>query len=302
MHDVKRQYWRNLFLFAIATSLAGAIAAGYLVVPYVRANALAHPPRTRASGLTPSDFELPFLDISFRNRNKQMLRAWYIPSKNRAAVIVAHGLGGNRGNVTAQAAILAARGYGVLLVDLTGHGDSEGDAITFAGEDIEAAVIYLQSRDEIDRQRIGVFGMSLGAMVALQAAANTKDIKAVVADGTGPTGFEDEPIPKSWDGYLKLPFYWAEYEVWKWQGVSAPRSIVNAIARISPRPIFLIVAGQDTSELELNYRFYEAAREPKAIWVIAEAHHLEGWKLRPEEYRGRIIAFLGQALLESGRF
>ncbi len=281
----------------MAALVAGALAACYLVVPYVRANALAHPPRTRPGGVTPSELGLSFLDISFQNRKDQRLRAWYTPSVNRAAVIIAHGLGGNRGDGLAQAAALAGRGYGVLLLDLTGHGDSEGDAITFGGEDIEAAAAYLTSREEIDRRRIGVFGMSLGAMVALQAAANTDDLTAVVADGTGPTGFEDEPLPATWEGYLKLPLYWTEYQVWNWQGVSAPRSIVAAIARISPRPVLLIAAGQDRSELELNYRFYQAAREPKELWVISEAHHMEGWTLRPEEYRERIIAFFDRSLL-----
>ncbi len=199
-----------------------------------------------------------------------------------------------------QAAALARRGYGVLLLDLTGHGDSEGDAAAFGGADIEAAANYLQTLGDIDRERIGVMGFSLGAMISIQAAASTHAIKAVVADGAGPTGFEDEPTPTTLDGWLKLPFYAVEYKTWEWQKVSAPLAMVQAISRIAPRPVLLVAAGQNRSELDLQRRFYAAAGEPRGLWVIPEAQHMQGWQLRPQEYEQRIAAFFDQALLLVG--
>lgn len=292
----KRHYWRNLFLFTAGAFLAAAVVTCYLVIPFVYASALAHPQRKPVCCFTPGDLGLTFLDVSFRNASGLLLGGWYIPSHNRAAVIIAHGLGGNRVDTLLPAATLARRGYGVLLLDLAGHGDSEGQAATFGGADIEAAAAYLQTLDGIDPERIGVMGQSLGAMVSIQAAASTQAIKAVVADGAGPTGFEDEPTPTTLDGWFKLPFYAVEYKVWKWQGVSAPLAMVQAIARITPRPVLLIASGQNKSEVALQRRFFAAAGEPRSLWIIPEAQHIQGWQLRPQEYEERIAAFFDQAL------
>ena len=58
------------------------------------------------------------------------LAAWYVPSKSGAAIVMLHGLGGNRGDDLALAADLSSRGYALLIPDLRAHGESEGAAST----------------------------------------------------------------------------------------------------------------------------------------------------------------------------
>ena len=54
------------------------------------------------------------------------LAGWYAPSRNGAAVVLLHGAGSTRSNVLDEAVVLAEHGYGVLMLDARGHGESAG--------------------------------------------------------------------------------------------------------------------------------------------------------------------------------
>jgi pimeloyl-ACP methyl ester carboxylesterase len=67
-------------------------------------------------------------------------------------------------------------GYGVLLFDRRGEGDSEGDpnALGWNGDrDIKAAIAFLRERAEVDPDRIGGIGLSVGGELMLETAAET---------------------------------------------------------------------------------------------------------------------------------
>ncbi len=79
-----------------------------------------------------------------------------------------------------------------------------------------------------------------------------------------------------------------------------PPGLDDLVARISPRPVFFIYAtpGQG-GEAELTQIFYEAAREPKAIWRVPGSGHTGGIEARPREYERRVIGFFDDALLDN---
>ena len=109
------------------------------------------------------------------------LEATYVPSKNRAAMIVYGGAGR-----TEQGLMLARHGYGVLLLVPRGQGASEGDIVRWAGDDdLLAGAEYLQGRPDVDDGRIGAIGFSIGGEQLLEAAARSTAIKAVVSEGAG---------------------------------------------------------------------------------------------------------------------
>ena len=112
------------------------------------------------------------------------LAGWYVPSKNGAAVIAFHG----RTKAQPHARMLARHGYGVLILDRRGEGESEGDGSMFGWggtPDIHAAVDFLKARPDVDPARIGGIGFSVGGEVMLQAAAENPDLAAVVSEGAG---------------------------------------------------------------------------------------------------------------------
>ena len=130
-------------------------------------------------------FDLAHEDVVLHTRDSLGLAAWYVPSQNGAAVVVAHGGGGTRNGSERHARMLARAGYGVLLYDARGNGESEGrhDAMGWTWEpDVAAAVDFLLRRPDV-RGRIGALGISTGAEAVRQAAARDDEIAAVVSDG-----------------------------------------------------------------------------------------------------------------------
>jgi pimeloyl-ACP methyl ester carboxylesterase len=187
----------------------------------------------------------------------------------------------------------------VLLLDERAHGGSEGDTITFGGDDIVGAAAYLQGRPDVDPHRIGAWGFSLGGLAIIQAAASSGTIRAIVADGPSPGALRDMAEPESPGGWLWVPFHWAWYQVLRYQGVAAPTAVIDALPQIAPRPILLVAGAAQRSEQLRIQGFYAAAAQPKALWEIPEAGHLGGWAARPDEYEARVVAFFNQALLQT---
>lgn len=79
---------------------------------------------------------------------------------------------------------LTRNGIGVLRYDDRGVGKSEGDYSKATSEDlsrdVEAAIKYLQSRKDIDANKIGLIGHSEGGIIAPMVAQNSKDVKFMV--------------------------------------------------------------------------------------------------------------------------
>ena len=123
-------------------------------------------------------------NVSFRTSDGLELQGWYVPSKNGAAVIAFPGRSGSQ----AHTRMLVSHGYGVLLFDRRGEGQSEGDSNLLgwgADKDILAAIEFLKARPDVDPGKIGGIGLSVGGELMLQAAAETDELAAVVSEGAG---------------------------------------------------------------------------------------------------------------------
>jgi pimeloyl-ACP methyl ester carboxylesterase len=292
------RYWRNLALFAWATGCIGALFLMYVGHPYYLSRGWSHPKRSAVCCVTPADYGLDYEDVSFNTSDGLTLRGWYVPSTNGAAVILLHPIASNRVGVLKVAEVLARHGYGVLLFDLRAHGESDGELLPFGGneaEDVRGAAAYLQTRTDVDPNRIGAMGLSLGAQVSILGAARTEAIRAVAADAPCCTTFGDIPPPASPGDWLWVPYDLVFFPLLQWHtGVSDPEPVREAIARISPRPI-LLIGGE--SEWNMQEHLYRAAAEPKSLWLIPGAGHIDGLSKRPEEYEARIVGFFDRALL-----
>ena len=160
----------------------GALVGAYLILaPFLMAYVLTH----SARAFVPADHVgAPHQNVTFTTADGLRLRGWYVPSKNGAAVIAFPGRKGTQ----KPARMLARRGYGVLLFDRRGEGESEGDpnAWGWAGyQDVIAAVRFLQHRPDVQRGRIGGIGLSVGGEMMLEAAAKSRGLNAVISEGAG---------------------------------------------------------------------------------------------------------------------
>lgn len=136
------------------------------------------------------------------------------PGERRPAVLVLHGFGSrkNAPNVTGPASMFTNWGYVVLRFDMRSCGESDGafghilceDQV----EDTRAAITFVQSRPEVDPERICVVGSSFGAAVAVYAGGIDARIKAVISSGGwghGERKFRGQhPTPEAWEAFTQM--------------------------------------------------------------------------------------------------
>jgi uncharacterized protein len=291
------RYWFNLIGFSLVMVVVGYFAFTYLGRSYFMAKGFTQPQRMPLCCKTPADKGLDYEDVEFTTEDGVAIRGWYIPSKNRAAVILLHPMASNRLGTMDHALMFAKHGYGVLMIDLRMHGESGGDLLTFGGDeylDVSAAVDYLQAFPDLDPERIGVMGFSLGASASVLSGARDNRLAAVAADAPGATVFQDWPKPKTAYESLYVPFdIMFFYYLHRVDGVIDPLSITDAAARISPRPLLLI-----SSEERAIEPFFAAANEPKQKLILPNTPHISGLRTHPQEYEETVISFFDTWLLE----
>ena len=132
--------------------------------------------------------------VRFTASDGVRLEGWYRPSRNGAAVLLISGGGGNRRSTLRHARMLERNGYGVLVYDPRGSGNSEGTVNSYGWgweRDAAAALDVLARRSDVRPGRVGVLGLSTGADIAIDTAARRPDVRAVVADGAAGIGYED---------------------------------------------------------------------------------------------------------------
>jgi dipeptidyl aminopeptidase/acylaminoacyl peptidase len=255
-------------------------------------------PRSEASK-HPDQVGIPGLrEVIFSAPGQPRLAGWYVPSRNRAAVILVHGTGADRAALVAETRILADAGFGALAIDLPGQGASEGHTLWGVKERqaISSAVDWLSGREEVDATRVGGFGFSMGAYVLTQAAVLDKRLRAVTL-AASPTDVVEQTWVTSarWGLVSQLPQYWAL----RASGMPLEMLPKDVIGRIAPRAIFII-----NGELDKNVPPYmarqlaaAAAGDSTELWMIPKAHHGDYSQIVPKEYGERLVLFFRRELL-----
>ena len=279
-------------------SLLGAVAVlgvYWVVLPVGIALMATHRPREAAETVDLGRASQP---VTLRTADGLDLHGRYVTSRNGAAVIVFPGTAGR----AAQARALVRHGYGVLMLDMRGYADSDGDPNMFGwrgAKDVDAGVAFLARRTDVRDGRIGGLGYSVGGEVMMEAAAGNPALRAVVADGAGERSVRESRL-RGRAGWLSLPSYLVQTAaVAVLSGDRPPPSLVDVAPKIAPRPLFLIGAGADNGGEDLQPHYFAAAKEPKAFWKIPEAGHTGGFAARPREYARRLADFFDAALLAS---
>jgi fermentation-respiration switch protein FrsA (DUF1100 family) len=241
----------------------------------------------------------PHETVTFTTADGLRLEGWYIPSRNGAAVISFPGRKGPQ----RQARMLARHGYGVLLFDRRGEGRSDGEPNSWGwggDADIKAAIRYLQHRPDVDPERIGGIGLSVGGELMLQTAAETTDLAAVVSEGAGARTMAEEvdteDLPPLDRVLAHLSYGLRDATVAVTSNHTPPKHLKTLVPEIAPRPLLLIAAPNSPNGEKLNRLYYKTAHEPKALWEIPESGHIGGIAARPAEYERRVVGFFDRAL------
>lgn len=249
----------------------------------------------RGHVLTPERIGLKYEDVYFESRDGVRLHAWFLPAQGAAQATVLH-LHGNAENISTHIGNvywMPARGFNVLLLDYRGYGASLGSpSVEGALIDVDSAMQTLLARADVDRSRIVVFGQSLGGALAIHYVAHTpyrQHVRALIVESAFSSYREiaREKLAAFWLTWpLQYPLSWT---------VSDDYSPLRAVGQVSPIPL-LILHGDADPIVPLHHgeRLYEAARDPKALWVVPGGGHTEA--LRDDAGRDRLAAYIRNAV------
>jgi len=227
------------------------------------------------------------------------IRAWYYPPQNGAVLLALDGPGGSLGGGLPPVAFLVERGYGALQFDSRACAQPMS-AVTLGGKeilDVRAGLDFLLTQPEVER--IGAYGFSMGGVTAIRSAARYPEIGAIVAEG----GFHNlgidfieparhKPITENLMLYAIAGTFWVNTGVNPWQ-----ISPIDDLPRISPRPVLLIYGEYELASGRGRAQ-YNAAGEPKELWVVPGGGHGRNHLAAPGEYQQRVLDFFDQYLLD----
>lgn len=283
--------------------VGGALLAGAVGVAMYAAHHI-HGVQRRAPddfGFSPWEVQVEHEPVSFQTEGGITIRGWWFARPESRRVIV--GLTGHRGvkqDLLGIGSGLWRAGYNVLLFDYRGCGESDPGPQSLAHNelrDARAAVRYAQQR--VPGGSLGVIGYSMGAAVAILLAAAEPAIAAVVADSPFATmrdvvahAYQRRRLPTR-------PILDLTDAVTRWRYGYRFQAVrpIDVVGQIAPRPLLLI---HGTADLIIpvahSQRLYEAAGEPKQLWLFPDAPHCAGYFVDRPAYVARVAQFFTEAL------
>ena len=287
---------------SVAAGAVSAIVTGTFVTAYLTVNPLWRPRRR-----LPFGGKQGFRTVSFSSADGIRLAGWYADgAAHDVTIILCHGWFGDKTDMLSLAEVLHNARFNVLAFDFRSWGESDRGPVTLGhreAQDVLGALRFLKEQQPAQSRRIGVFGLSMGAAAALMAAAQSRDIDAVVADS-------------SYAG-LAREVYWALRRVWgpltpvtyvltRWFGERLMRTPLPAvspeqvISQIAPRPVLIIHGTQDRLiDVSDAHALYRSSGEPKVLWLIEGADHNETRAVGAQEYDDRVVGFFEQHLVKT---
>jgi uncharacterized protein len=292
-----------LILLVIAILLTGAT----LGISYYSANSLVHSPRAVPLD-KPENYGYTYENVNFSPPDDPTitLKGWYIPpkpEKKGAVILYVHGFQAERSWLLSQARFMIDDGYGALMFDLRNSGASGGNMTYFGAkewQDVTGAVNYLRSRPEVDMDRLGIMGRSMGGGVVIRAAAELQIFKFVIAQSTftDAESLVNDVVPLS-TGLPSFPFaplieFFAKRET----GVDL--KTINSVAelqKLGNTPVMVIHGTKDDwIPYAHGQKLYAAAIGPKVFYPVEGAPHYPLLPYDPVGLPKALLAFVNQYL------
>ncbi|HYQ03518.1 MAG TPA: alpha/beta fold hydrolase [Polyangiaceae bacterium] len=232
----------------------------------------------------------PAEPIQFRSEQGDVLGGWWLPPRNGSSIVFAHGTGADRSQLAPQAEVLARAGYGVLLFDFPGHGESSG-RVTWSRSEPSALRSAVTTAYARGSQHVAVLAFSAGAMIALHEATSDERVQALVLEGA--VGTLDGSVLQDFRRWGPLS-QWPAILATRWAGFRP-----DALGPLRPLhcQILFIAGGRDEDvPLPLTRALFSQVQAQKELWVIDNAAHGTYQQVAGPEFETRLVSFFDKAL------
>jgi pimeloyl-ACP methyl ester carboxylesterase len=249
-------------------------------------------------------------DVSFRSTDGLLLKGWWFvatgPRADKAVVFV-HGRGQNRIISSFRpdriAPIFLARGWNVLLFDLRGHGESEGERYSlgqYEPRDIIAAIELAAERSGIHKQRVALIGESLGAGSAIMTVAVDPAIGPIVTDSAYADAYT--VVSEVGQNYTGLPS-------WFTPGIVLAGKLFFGLDVASVRPVDVVRSHPERAWLFIQCTadatvhphhgtdLKAASANPRSeLWMVDGCAHVQAFVEHPAEWQQHVVTFLDREI------
>lgn len=282
----------------LSATIAGALYTVNAVTRASKINPLAN------YSFTPYELDVPWEDVRIPTQGADTLAGWWLPRPaSQQVIVVCYGYRNRRADMLGVGAALWRHGYNVLLFDYHGHGEHAGSRVTLGYRELAdalAAIRYTCTR--LPSARLGVLGYSMGAAIAIMAAARDPRVEVVVADS--PFAAQRNPINRRLRQRLKLKWsgrpvmFIADY-VQRWLLGYRFRDVepLREVGALGNRPILLIHGMADSViDYQDSVMLYQAAPGPRELWLVERVEHCGAYFADRPAYVERIISFLQRSI------
>lgn len=241
----------------------------------------------------PAGPALPGEPVELKTVDGWTLKAMFAPSvPGKMTLLLLHGTGQRKEDWKRLAFPLTRAGYGVMAVDLRGHGESRvspsGEELTWKklratptandfadmSRDAEAAVAWLAGQG-VPEDSIGFIGSEVGGSIAIRYAATHQKVPLVVMLSPG----------------------------MRWQEVLTPNAL-RALKRPIPTPVLMVYSEADkrtAKEVPILHAFAKAAVGPRHATLISVPQERGTRMFRAQRpLVGQVIDWLGDPILPEG--
>jgi pimeloyl-ACP methyl ester carboxylesterase len=302
-----KRFPKKPFFIGGLTTLIGALG-GFISVSYYVVDRLIRPVRPGLRDtytFTPFEFGVPFEPVEFAPAyGEHTVHGWFLAHEGTERVIVlCPGYRGQKADLLGIGMHLWREGNNILLFDYHGHGHGWGVPVTLGYREIDdvlGALDYVQQR--VPGAAIGLLGYSMGAAVAIMVAARRPEVRAVVADSPFATHWG--VVEYNFKRVARLPatpFLFLSDLLMSWRAGYRFREVepLRDVAKIAPRPLLLIHGLSDTIiSPQDSQRLFEAAGEPKELWLVDGMEHCCAYFKDRQAYCQRLAAFFADHLGE----
>lgn len=242
----------------------------------------------------PEQLKLDYTLVDYPSLNGKKLYGFFFrtPLKPRGTIVHFHGNYGNMTNHFPMALFLLDEGFDVLSFDYQGYGGSEGRTTRENTiQDGVATVRYARDHLRNPETGVAVWGQSLGGAVGLVVTAQESFVKGAVIEAafTSYRRMSRTVLQRHWFLYpiswVLTPFIGHRYD---------PE---HYAARVSPRPLLFVHGDADRIvPVEMSQQLYAKAKEPKTLWIVPGADHLQCNRKGGKAYTSKLAGFFTEVM------